>query len=253
MAYVGVNGLTAVVTGVSSGVGLAIARELTEDGATVVGCDLADADGSREMALIGAGYRHVDVAVEADVAALIDDVVGQHGGLDIFVNNAAIQVTNTLADTTEAELDALIAVNLKGPFFGVKHAIRAMRETGGGSIVNISSVLGLVADGDLAAYGTTKSALLGLTRAAAVQYGPDGIRCNAICPGDIDTPMVQEWLELSDDPQAARERVVAFYPLRRMADPRDVARLVVFLAGPSAAYISGQAYVIDGGLLAKVY
>jgi len=253
MGHIGVDGLTAIVTGAASGVGRAIAQELSEDGAVVIGCDVNDVAGEREMAAISGTYRHVDVSREAEVAALVDAVVATHGRLDIMVNNAAIQVAATVLDTTEEELDRVLSVNLKGPFFGVKHAIRAMSATGGGAIVNISSVLGLVADGDLAAYGAAKAGVLGVTRAAAVQFGSIGIRCNAICPGDIETPLVAEFFNLRDDPAAARAEITALYPMQRIADPSDVAKLAVFLASPDASYITGQAFVIDGGLLAKVY
>jgi meso-butanediol dehydrogenase / (S,S)-butanediol dehydrogenase / diacetyl reductase len=109
----------------------------------------------------------------------------------VMVNNAAIQVEQELAETTEEQLDRVLAVNLKGPFFGCKHAVRVMRESGGGAIVNVASILALVGDGILAAYCAAKGGVLGVTRATAVRYGADGIRCNAICPGDIDTPLVQ--------------------------------------------------------------
>src|ERR671937_397547 len=246
------EGRCAVVTGVGSGLGQAIAREFAAEGALVLGCDVNDAAGAATMDGIGR-YRHADVACEADIEALVAEAVEAFGRLDVMVNNAAIQVEEELVQTTEEQLDRILAINLKGVFFGCKHAVRAMRPAGGGSIVNIASILGLVGDGILAAYCAAKGGVLGITRATAVQYGRDGIRCNAVCPGDIDTPLVQAYFDTADDPAALRAQVSAEYPLERIAQPREIARAVVFLAGDDASFMSGQPLVIDGGLLATCY
>ena len=198
-------------------------------------------------------FRYADVSCEADVAALVDAAVETFGRLDVMVNNAAIQVEQELVETTEEELDRVLAVNLKGPFFGCKHAVRVMRESGGGSIVNVASILALVGDGILAAYCAAKGGVLGITRATAVQYGSAGIRCNAICPGDIDTPLVQAYFDTADDPVARRRQVSAEYPLGRIAEPREIARAVVFLASDDSSFMTGEAMVVDGGLLATCY
>jgi NAD(P)-dependent dehydrogenase (short-subunit alcohol dehydrogenase family) len=205
------------------------------------------------MAAIGAEYRHADVSREGDVEALVADVVREHGRLDVMVNNAAISINQELAQTTESELDRILAVNLKGPFFGTKHAVRAMLETEGGAIVNIASILGIVADGMLAAYCTAKGGVLGLTRAAAVQYGDRGIRVNAVCPGDIDTPLLQEYFAMSADPVAARAEIEREYPLRRIAGPGEIAKAAMFLASPYASFMTGQQLVVDGGLTVTCY
>jgi NAD(P)-dependent dehydrogenase (short-subunit alcohol dehydrogenase family) len=218
----------------------------------VVGCDVNDPAGESTMDGIGT-YLHADVSREADVQGLIAAAVERHGRLDVMVNNAAIQIEQELAETTEEQLDRILAVNLKGVFFGCKHAVRAMRPAGGGAIVNIASILGLVGDGILAAYCAAKGGVLGITRATAVQYGRDGIRCNAVCPGDIDTPLVQAYFDTADDPDALRAEISAEYPLARIAQPREVARTVVFLAGEDASFMSGQPLVVDGGLLATCY
>jgi len=243
---------SAIVTGVASGLGQAIARELAAEGARVLGCDIDDDAGAATMHGIG-DYRHADVRREADVAALVDAAVADHGRLDLMVNNAAIQIEVELAETTEEQLDRILATNLKGPFFGCKHAVRAMRPQGGGVIVNIASILGLVGDGILAAYCAAKGGVLGITRATAVQYGGEGIRCNAVCPGDIDTPLVQRYFDTADDPAALRAEVSAEYPLGRIAAPREIARTVVFLASDDASFMTGQPLVVDGGLLATCY
>jgi meso-butanediol dehydrogenase / (S,S)-butanediol dehydrogenase / diacetyl reductase len=245
-------GRCAVVTGVGSGLGQAIAREFAAEGALVVGCDVNDPAGEATMDGIGT-YLHADVSREADVEALIAAAVERHGRLHVMVNNAAVQIEQELAETTEEQLDRILGVNLKGVFFGCKHAVRAMRPAGGGAIVNIASILGLVGDGILAAYCAAKGGVLGITRATAVQYGRDGIRCNAVCPGDIDTPLVQAYFDTAEDPAALRAEVSAEYPLARIAEPREIARAVVFLAGEDASFMSGQPLVVDGGLLATCY
>jgi NAD(P)-dependent dehydrogenase (short-subunit alcohol dehydrogenase family) len=246
------EGRSAIVTGVGSGLGQAIARELAGEGARVLGCDVDDQAGAATMDGIGR-YLHADVSREADVAALVAAAVEERGRLDVMVNNAAIQIEEELAETTEEQLDRILAVNLKGVFFGCKHAVRAMQPTGGGVIVNIASILALVGDGILAAYCAAKGGVLGITRATAVRYAPEGIRCNAVCPGDIDTPLVQAYFDTAPDPDALRSEVSAEYPLKRIAQPREIARSVVFLASDDSSFMTGQPLVIDGGLLADCY
>jgi 3alpha(or 20beta)-hydroxysteroid dehydrogenase len=246
------EGRNAVVTGVGSGLGRAIAHELAAEGAWVLGCDVDDEAGTATMDEILGGYLHADVSREAEVEALVVAAVEERGRLHLMVNNAAIQIEKELAETTEEQLDRILAVNLKGVFFGCKHAVRAMRPEGG-VIVNIASILALVGDGILAAYCAAKGGVLGITRATAVRYGPEGIRCNALCPGDIDTPLVQAYFETADDPEALRAEVSAEYPLKRIAQPREIARAVVFLASDDSSFMSGQPLVVDGGLLADCY
>jgi NAD(P)-dependent dehydrogenase (short-subunit alcohol dehydrogenase family) len=246
------DGRVCVVTGVASGLGQAIARELAAEGGLVVGCDVQDAAGAQSMAAIGS-YVHADVSRESDVAALLAAALERHGRVDVMVNNAAIQIEEELAETSEEQLDRVLGTNLKGVFFGCKHAVLTMRPAGGGVIVNVASILALVGDGILAAYCAAKGGVLGITRATAVQYGSAGIRCNAICPGDIDTPLVQAYFDTADDPAALRAEVSAEYPLGRIAQPREIARAVVFLASDDASFMSGQPLVVDGGLLATCY
>jgi NAD(P)-dependent dehydrogenase (short-subunit alcohol dehydrogenase family) len=246
------DGRRAVVTGVASGLGREIARTFAAQGADVIGCDVQDAAGEETMAGIGR-YRHADVARESDVQALVDDTVQELGGLDVFVNNAAIEIDVELLDTTEAQLDQILAVNLKGVFFGCKHAVRAMKDGGGGAIVNVASILALVGDGMLPAYCAAKGGVLALTRAVAVAYGSSGVRCNAICPGDIDTAMLQQVFAAADDPEALRAQISGAYPLQRISQPEEMARAVVFLASEDSSFMSGQPLVVDGGLLAKCY
>jgi NAD(P)-dependent dehydrogenase (short-subunit alcohol dehydrogenase family) len=245
-------GKSAIVTGVGSGLGQAIVRELFAEGARVLGCDVNDEAGRASMAEIGR-YSHADVSREAEVEALVREAVEVFGRLDVMVNNAAIQIEAELAKTTEEQLDRILGVNLKGVFFGCKHAVQAMRPVGGGVIINVASILGLVGDGILAAYCAAKGGVLGITRATAVQYGADGIRCNALCPGDIDTPLVQAYFDTAADPEALRAEISAEYPLGRIARPQEIARVVVFLSSDDSSFMSGQPLVVDGGLLATCY
>jgi NAD(P)-dependent dehydrogenase (short-subunit alcohol dehydrogenase family) len=246
------EGLSSVVTGVASGVGRAVAYELAAEGARVLGCDVNDVGGEATMDGIGL-YRHADVSQEHEVEALIAAALAEFGSLDVFVNNAAVQAEKELVDTSEEDLDRLIATNVKGVFFGCKHAVLAMRQSGGGVIVNVASVLSFVADGLLAGYCATKGAVLGITRATAVQYGPSGIRCNAVCPGDIDTPLLQSYLQACDDPEARLAELTSKYPLGRVADPREIAKSVAYLASADASFVTGQTLIVDGGLLALLY
>lgn len=246
------EGRSVIVTGVASGLGSALAREFAAEGGRVLGCDVSDDAGAAVMDGIGV-YRHADVAKEAEVEALVDDAVQRFGRLDVMVNNAAIQVEQELADTTEEQLDRVLAVNLKGPFFGCKHAIRVMRGAGGGAIVNVSSVLALAGDPMLAAYGAAKGGVLALTKSAAVKYGREKIRCNAVCPGDMQTPLVEAYFAAAEDPAALRAQAEDEYPLGRIGQPHEVARAVLFLASDDACFVTGEALVVDGGLLAECY
>lgn len=247
------SGKSIAITGVASGLGHALAIEFTNAGGNVFGCDINDAVGKKNMDALGAHYHHADVSKEKEVASFIAAVVFKDGKLDVMVNNAAVSVNQELAKTTEEDLDKILGVNLKGPFFGTKHAVLAMLETGGGNIVNIASILGIVADGMLAAYCAAKGGVLGLTRAAAVQYGDRGIRVNAICPGDIDTPLLREYFDMFDDPKAARANMEKEYPMKRIAPPKEIAQAVMFLASPYSAFMTGQQLVVDGGLTVSCY
>lgn len=248
------SGRGVVVTGVGSGLGRALATEFAAEGANVLGCDVNHEAGAETMKDVGA-FRHTDVSREAEVEALVADAVERFGRLDVMVNNAAIQVEEQLTETTEEQLDAVLAVNLKGPFFGCKHAVRAMLDAGGGAIVNIASIAALTgtSDGVLPAYSTAKGAVVALTKHIAVRYGPDRIRCNSVCPGDILTPMVEAYFNAAEDPAALRAQAESEYPLRRIAEPREIARSALFLATDDASFMTGQELIVDGGILASCY
>ena len=252
------EGKVAVVTGAGSGIGRAIAHRFAQEGASVVIAEVnrdAGASAASEIRAEGGSALFVptDVSRAADVEAMVRRTVAEFGRLDVLVNNAAIQILGRLADTSEEDWDRLQSVNLKGVFLCSKYAIPEMVRTGGGSIVNLASVLGLVGDPDLAAYCAAKGGVLDLTKAAALAFGPAGIRVNAICPGDVDTPMVRDYFNKDPDPEALRRRISSEYALRRIAEPREIAEAALFLASDASSFVTATALVIDGGLTAKCY
>ncbi len=251
-------GKAAVVTGAGRGIGAAVALRFAEDGARVTCVDIdGDAAVSTAGAIEEAGGTAV--AVQADVATddgnrrMVEETVTSFGGLDIVHLNAAVQILALLEDTSETEWDRMHATNLRGVFLGIRRALPHLRQRGGGSIIVTASVLGIVGDPDLPAYGAMKGGLRALVRGVATAHGPENIRCNTICPGDVDTPMGAEFFDHQPDPAAARKAVTDRYPLRRFAAPRDIANVAAFLASDDASYLTGIDVVVDGGLLARVY
>jgi NAD(P)-dependent dehydrogenase (short-subunit alcohol dehydrogenase family) len=252
------EGKAGVVTGAAAGLGAAVVRAACAEGAGIVAFD-RDAEQGRATvdAVVADGGRAVfiegDVTVEADVAGAIARCQSEFGSFDLIDNNAGIALEKRLHDTSAEEWDAIMEVNLKGAFHGCKQAVIAMRESGGGSIVNTGSIVSLVGDPNLPAYATTKTGLVGLTRVVAVDYARDGIRCNIVCPGDMLTPMIQRTFDLADDPAAARSAMEQAYPVARIADPAEVAAGVVFLFSDDSSFMTGSELVMDGGLTVKCY
>jgi NAD(P)-dependent dehydrogenase (short-subunit alcohol dehydrogenase family) len=247
------EGKRAIVTGAGAGIGRAIAIRFSNEGARVA---LADID--REAAGKVAGelrkeslVHRTDVTREEDVKALISRVVEEWGGLDVMVNNAGIGVAATAPDTSEEEWDRLMSVNLKGTFFGIKHAVVAMRQSGGGSIINMSSIAALVGIADRAAYCAAKGGILALTRAAAIDHVSEGIRVNCIAPGTVDTPWVERITSGYDDPQEARARMQARQPHGRLVTPEEIAAMAAYLASDEAGSAIGACMVVDGGMTAR--
>jgi len=247
------EGKVAVVTGAGRGIGEAIARSLDAEGADVV---VADVTGEENM--VAADLRsglglHADVSQEADIEALISRTVQEFGRLDILCNNAGIDgELGPLSETSTATFDRVVAVNLRGVFLGMRYGIPAMLQTGGGSIITIASIAGQVAFSGTAAYSASKAGVIGLTRVAAAEYGALGIRANAVCPGVIDTPMLQE-LERADP--AMHAQIVAhgqsMSTVNRLGRPEEIAAMAVFLASPESAFLTGAAIPVDGGYTAK--
>jgi len=252
------NGKVAVITGAARGVGAAMAAALAAEGASVVAVDvLREALEATVRDIRAKG--HVAYAFPADVSTAegnrgaVGAAVQEYRGLDCFIANAAIQRFGKLADTSTETWDQVQAVNLRGVYLGCQAAIPEMIRRGGGSLIFTASVLGIVGDGDLAAYGAAKGGLRAMCRSTAVAYGPNQIRCNTICPGDVETEIFQDYIAHAADPKAELARLLAQYPLGRIASPEDVARTAVFLASDDSGYITGTDLVLDGGLLAKVY
>lgn len=251
------RGKGAIVTGSASGVGREIVRAFAREGAAVLAVD-RDAERGREAALEaveeGGAVEFLagDVVDEGTVADAVRRCRDAFGSLDVLCNNAGVQVMGSLEDATVADLDRAVSVNLRAAFLGCREGVRAMRGRGG-SIVNTASISALVGDPLLPVYTASKTALLGLTRSVAVAYAGEGIRCNSICPGDVDTPMLQEYFDAQPDPAAARAEVERAYPARRIARPEEVAAVALFLASDEASFVSGTQIVVDGGLTAKPY
>ena len=257
-------GRIGVVTGGTGGIGTAICARLAHEGARVIACDLQDTDSRRGNENVGAGggagvdvgagvsFTKLDVTSEKSVKALAGDVKSNHGRVDIIVNAAGIEIEKTIEETSLEEWNHIFAVNVTGMFLVSKSLAPIMREGGGGSIINFGSYDGFIADPSLAAYCATKGAVHALTRAMACDYGPQNIRVNAICPGYVDTPMLQKFFAHQDDPEKLKEAAREVHPLKRYGTPDDVAGLVNWLAGDEARYASGQLWVLDGGLTAQV-
>ena len=243
------QGKTAIVTGGSRGIGRAIVERFLAEGASVAATarKAPDDQAQNPKLLFLAG----DVSKAADVERLFEAVQRRFGALDILVNNAGTQVEKTIEQTSEEEFDRVMAVNLKGVFLCAKAALAPMRKRGGGSIINIGSYDGFVADPGLAVYCASKGAVHALTRAIAVDHGRDGIRCNTIAPGWIKTEMAEAYMASLPDPAAARRNLVAIHPVGRSGEPSDIAQCALFLASDESTFISGQQFVVDGGLTAR--
>lgn len=239
------DGRTVIVTGAASGIGSAMAELFLDEGATVVAADLDPDDVPSECIRVEADVS-VPEAVDDMVAAAIDET----GQVDVLCNNAGIGSTADPVDCTVEEWDRVFAVNARGVFLGTKAVLPHMLEQGGGAIVNTASAAGLIGLPDRAAYCASKGAVVSFTKQVAVQYAGTGVRCNCVCPGTIDSPWVGRLLAQTDDPEARRRELIARQPIGRLGDPEEVAKAARYLASDDAAFVTGTAMVIDGGLLA---
>jgi len=241
-------GKRCIVTGGSKGIGRAIVDAFVREGARVV----ATARTAPATAFDGeVVFLPGDTADGHHAAALVAAAEDRFGGLDVVVNNAGVQLEKTIADTTDEEWDRIFAINVKGVFMLCRAALPAFARSDGGSIVNLGSYDGFVADPGLAAYCATKGAVHALSRAIAVDHGKDGVRCNVICPGWIKTDMMDAYLASVPDPAAAATRLDANQPIGRVGRPEDIASLALWLASDESVFVTGQLLVSDGGLTAR--
>lgn len=238
----------AVVTGGAKGVGAACCRILCREGFAVSFLDIDQTAGKAlEQELSSSRYLRCDVSKAEEVGNAIAESIHHFGEIDLLVNNAGIQLYGSITETSEEAWDRLMNINLKSYFLCAKEVIPSMQRNGKGVIVNVSSVQAFITQKSVAAYTTAKTALLGLTRSIAVDYSPQ-IRSVAICPGTIDTPLLRNALSESPDPQKVFEECEEMHLLKRVGQPEEVAELIAFVASGKAAFMTGQAIRIDGGL-----
>ncbi len=247
------DGRVALITGAAGEIGAATAIALARRGAKIVAVDLANADWAALGAAVpDAVTLHGDVTREADWERLMDDCARKAGTPAMFFNNAGIEgKVAPLHETALADFEAVMAVNVRGVFLGLKHVIPAMLANGGGSIVNTSSVAGLQGSPGLAPYVTSKHAVVGLTRTAAAEYGGAGIRVNSLHPGPIDSRMMESLetgMASAGSNAAVRDQLSAQIPMGRYGKPQEVAELAVFLLSDAASYCNGGQYTADGGM-----
>ena len=239
------EGASVIVTGAASGIGFEMARQFLAEGAHVMATDL-----TTEGLPPGCSGFAADVSEPRDVEALVRAAISKMGAIDVLCNNAGIGSTADVLECSVDEWDRVFAVNVRGVFLGIKYTLPSMLEKGSGVIINTASAAGLIGLRDRAAYCASKGAVISLTKQVAVQHASQGIRCNCICPGTIDSPWVGRLLDQAADPAEARAALVARQPLGRLGDPAEVAAAALYLASPEAAFCTVTALVIDGGIVA---
>ncbi|MGH6672205.1 MAG: glucose 1-dehydrogenase [Xanthobacteraceae bacterium] len=249
-----VDGKVALITGGASGIGLAAAGLLLDEGAKVV---LTDRDPSVARSAAAAfdrrpSVRALDVTDEDDWISVTDAIAAELGRIDILVNSAGVALLKDIEETTREEWRRVMAVNLDGAFLGCKHAVRIMKDRGGGSIINMSSVAGIIGNESLAAYCASKGGVCLLTKSVALHCARKGynIRCNSVHPSFVETPMLRSMIALARDPQKMETNCINAAPLGRLAQPIEVARMILFLASEESSFTTGAELLVDGGLTA---
>jgi NAD(P)-dependent dehydrogenase (short-subunit alcohol dehydrogenase family) len=246
----GLRDKVTVITGGAQGIGEACARRFAREGAPVVLADLDDARGQALATELGALYVHCDVGDSAQVNALVQHAVAQHGRIDVLVNNAGIFKAAPFLDVTEADFDAVIRVNLKGAFLVAQAVSRVMAKAGSGSVINMSSVNAVMAIPSIASYNMSKGGINQLTRVMALSLADHGIRVNAVAPGTIATELAAKAVLTSEE---ARARILSRTPMRRLGTPEEIADVVAYLASDAASYLTGEIITADGGRMALNY
>ena len=247
------EGQRTIVTGAGSGIGKAISLRLASEGAKIALADLDEtaAEAVANEITTDTIVHETDVTDAASIEDLVRRVVDEWGGLDVMVNNAGVGIASTVVDATEDDYDKMMNVCVRGTFLGMKYAIPAIRESGGGSVVNMSSIAALVGLKDRAIYCAAKGAILSMTRAAAVDHIEENVRVNCIAPGTVDTPWVARITSTYDDPEAARETMKARQPHGRLVTAEEIAAMAAYLASDDAASTVGACMVVDGGMTAR--
>ena len=247
------RGKRAIVTGAGSGIGRAIALRLAAEGANVLVSDVDEVAAKAVVREIGgeALVGKADVTNSGEVEALVRTAVDEWDGLDVMVNNAGVGVAGTVTDTSEEDYDRVMDVCLRGTFLGMRYAIPAISGSGGGSVVNLSSVAALVGIPDRAVYSAAKGAILAITRAAAIDHVEEGVRVNCIAPGTVDTPWIGRITSGYDDPEKARQNMQARQPHGRFVTPEEIAAMAAYLASDESASVVGACMVVDGGVTAR--
>ena len=248
-------GKTALVTGAGSGIGAAIAEIFAQAGAYVVVADVNEVGGRRTVESINAGggeaeFDVLDVTNEAACLELAERIHPVRGPLDILVNNAGIGHVGTLITTSGADFDRVLGVNVRGAFNVTKAFLPAMVARGTGSVINLASAAGLEGLKDRFAYATSKHAIVGMTRCAALDHAKSGVRINCICPGRVETPFVKSRLAEYPDPEVAYREMCSTQANGRMAKPVEIAALALYLAADESSFVTGAAFPIDGGMTA---
>ncbi len=250
-----IEGKRCIVTGAASGIGLAIARRLAEEGGRVL-CVDRDADrlSSEVTGMQAAGTlvaQVADVSNPVEVQGFVNRCVAEFGGVDVLVNNAGVNLPGVLHEASDAVIDETLGVNLKGPLYGCRAVLPHMLREGAGSIVNVSSVNGLVSEPFLSVYSASKGGVVMLTKGVALDYAKRGIRCNCICPGWVDTPINHAHAELLGGLDHVYATIDSFQPIGRPGTPREIANVALFLASDESSFMTGSIVVADGGMTAQ--